>query len=78
MAGEFHTGWPVVLACFAAAIFAWGFAAFGPAVYLAELQRQHGWSATAIGSATTLAFIVGLGCCLGLVPRSTASAPAQC
>ena len=39
MAGEFRTGWPVLLACFAAAIFAWGFAAFGPAVYLAELQR---------------------------------------
>ena len=61
MAGEFRAGWAVVLACFAAAIFAWGFAAFGPAVYLAELQRQHGWSATAIGSATTLAFIVGAG-----------------
>ena len=61
MAGEFRTGWPVVLACFAAAIFAWGFAAFGPAVYLAELQRQYGWSATTIGSATTLAFVVGAG-----------------
>jgi MFS family permease len=58
---EFRTGWPVVLACFAAAVFAWGFAAFGPAVYLAELQRQYGWSAAAIGSATTVAFIVGAG-----------------
>jgi MFS family permease len=64
IAGELRTGWPVVLACFAAAVFAWGFAAFGPAVYLAELQRQYGWSAAMIGSATTVAFIVGA----GLVP----------
>jgi MFS family permease len=61
ISGEFRTGWPVVLACFAAAVFAWGFAAFGPAVYLAELQRQYGWSAATIGSATTIAFIVGAG-----------------
>jgi MFS family permease len=59
--GEFQTGWTVVAACFAAAVFAWGFAAFGPAVYLAELQRQYGWSAAAIGTATTIAFIVGAG-----------------
>jgi MFS family permease len=64
IAGELRTGWPVVLACFAAAVFAWGFAAFGPAVYLAELQRQYGRSAAMIGSATTVAFIVGA----GLVP----------
>jgi MFS family permease len=48
-----------VLACFAAAVFAWGFAAFGPAVYLAELQRRYAWPAATIGSATTVAFIVG-------------------
>jgi predicted MFS family arabinose efflux permease len=57
--GEFQRGWPVVLACFAAAVFAWGFAAFGPAVYLAELQRRYGWPAATIGGATTVAFIVG-------------------
>lgn len=48
-----------MLACFAAAVFAWGFAAFGPAVYLAELQRRYGWPAATIGSATSVAFIVG-------------------
>jgi MFS family permease len=58
-ASEFRAGWPVVLACFSAAIVAWGFAAFGPAVYLAELQRQHDWPAATIGGATTLAFIIG-------------------
>lgn len=59
--GEFRRGWPVMVACFAAAIFAWGFAAFGPAVYLAELQRAHGWAAASIGAATTLSFLFGAG-----------------
>lgn len=57
--GELRLHWPVVLGCFAAAVFAWGFAAFGPAVYVAELQRRHGWSAATIGGATTLAFVIG-------------------
>ena len=57
--GEFRAGWRVVLACFSAAIVAWGFAAFGPGVYLAELQRQHEWPAAAIGAGTSLAFVVG-------------------
>jgi MFS family permease len=57
--GEFRAGWRVVLGCFAAAIFAWGFAAFGPGVYLAELRRQHEWPAAAIGAGTSLAFVVG-------------------
>jgi MFS family permease len=60
-ASEFRVGWPVVLACFGAAVFAWGFAAFAPAVYLAELQREYGWSAGLIGGGTTLAFLVGAG-----------------
>jgi MFS family permease len=60
-AGEFRHGWPVVLASFAAAVFAWGFAAFGPAVYLVELRRAHGWPAAGIGAATSLSFLVGAG-----------------
>jgi predicted MFS family arabinose efflux permease len=56
---EFRHGWPVVLACFAVAVFAWGFAAFGPAVYLPELQRRTGWSAALIGGATTTSFVIG-------------------
>jgi hypothetical protein len=69
MAGELRTGWPVVAACFATAVFAWGFAAYGPAVYVAELQRQHGWSAAAIGGATTVAFILAA----GLLPWTSAA-----
>ena len=56
---EFRASWRIVLACFAAAVFAWAFAAFGPGVYLAELRRQHEWPAAAIGAGTTLAFLVG-------------------
>jgi len=56
---ELATGWPVIVACTAAAIFAWGFGAFGPAVYFAELKERYGWPAATIGGATTLAFITG-------------------
>ena len=56
---EFRSGWPVVLACFATAVFAWGFVSYGQPVYLAELQRMHGWSAGTIGGATTVSFIIG-------------------
>jgi MFS family permease len=58
---EFRTGWPVVLACFGTAVFAWGFVSYGQAVYLAELQRTHGWSASTIGGAATVSFIIGAG-----------------
>jgi MFS family permease len=56
---EFRTGWPAVLACFATAIFAWGFGFYGQGVYLAELQRMHGWSAALISSATTVYYLGG-------------------
>jgi MFS family permease len=58
---EFRTGWPVVFACFATAVFAWGFVSYGQPVYLAELQRTHGWSAGTIGGATTVSFVIGAG-----------------
>jgi MFS family permease len=50
-----------VLACFATAVFAWGFVSYGQPVYLAELHRMHGWSAGTIGGATTVSFIIGAG-----------------
>ena len=34
---------------------------YGQPVYLAALQRTHGWSARTIGRATTVSFIVGAG-----------------
>lgn len=58
---ELTAGWPSVVACAATAVFAWGFGSYGQAVYLAELQRTHGWSTTVIGAATTFSFLIGAG-----------------
>ena len=39
-----YVGWRVVFACYVAAVFCWGFGLYGHGVYLAELNRLHGWS----------------------------------
>lgn len=57
--GEFRRGWPVVLACFGTAMLAWGLSSYGQAVFLAELQRVHGWSTSLIGVGTTISFLFG-------------------
>lgn len=54
-----YFGWRVALACFLMAMFTWGFGFYGHAVYLAELQRLHGWSVTLIAGASTVAYLVG-------------------
>ena len=51
--GEFRQGWPVVLACFCTATFAWGFGFYGLSVYFADLHATRGWPASLIASATT-------------------------
>jgi MFS family permease len=48
-----YPGWRVVLACFFAAMFCWGFGLYGHGVYLTELHRIHGWSTTVISGAVT-------------------------
>jgi predicted MFS family arabinose efflux permease len=48
-----------VLACFAAAVYAWGFGFYGQSVYLAELQRLRGWPAAAVSGAGTLFYLAG-------------------
>lgn len=54
-----YHGWRVVLACFLIALFIFGFGLYGHAVYLAELQRLHGWSTGLISGASTLSFLLG-------------------
>ncbi|MEO8714227.1 MAG: MFS transporter [Acetobacteraceae bacterium] len=56
---ELARNWPVILACFATAIFAWGFGFYGQSVYLAELRRAHGWSTSVIASSTTAFYLIG-------------------
>jgi MFS family permease len=57
--GEFRQGWPVVLACFGVATFAWGFGFYGQSVYLADLHATRGWPASLIASATTVNYLTG-------------------
>jgi MFS family permease len=53
-----YAGWRVVFACYAAAVFCWGFGLYGHGVYLAELNRLHGWSTASISSATTAFYLL--------------------
>jgi MFS family permease len=64
---EFTVGWPVVLACFCLAVFAWGFGFYGQSAYLAALRDTRGWSASLISGATTTFYLWGA-LLLALVP----------
>ena len=52
-----YFGWRVTAALFVVAVLAWGFGFYGHAVYLAELQRLHGWSTSLIAAASTLYYL---------------------
>ena len=52
-----YEGWLVVVVCFLVASFAWGVGFYGQGVYLAELQRIHGWPASLISTATTCYYL---------------------
>jgi len=54
-----YAGWRVVLACFLVELFVFGFGLYGHAVYLAELQRLHGWPTALVSTASTLSFLLG-------------------
>ncbi|MBR0709816.1 MULTISPECIES: MFS transporter [Bradyrhizobium] len=54
----YYRGWRVVLACFLMAFFMFGFGLYGQGVYLAELQRAHGWPGTLVSAASTFSFLL--------------------
>src|SRR5712671_4051101 len=54
-----YEGWRIVAVCFLVATFGWAFGFYGQSVYLAELQRQHGWPASLISGATTFFYLFG-------------------
>jgi predicted MFS family arabinose efflux permease len=54
-----YDGWRIVAVCFLVATFGWAFGFYGQSVYLAELHRQHGWSASLISAATTFFYLLG-------------------
>lgn len=69
--GELRQGWPVILACFCTATFAWGFGFYGQSVYFADLHATRGWPASLIASATTVYYLAG-GALLVCVHRAMA------
>src|SRR5215470_11081452 len=46
MSGRYFYGWNVVAATFVMALFSFGLGFYGLSVYVATLQRIHGWSAS--------------------------------
>src|SRR2546430_9688333 len=53
-----YEGWRVTAVCFVVAMFCWGFGLYSHGIYLAELQRLFGWSASLISGATTAYYLV--------------------
>lgn len=54
-----YEGWRIVGVCFVLATFGWALGFYGQSVYLAELQRVHGWPASTIAMATSFFYLVG-------------------
>lgn len=54
-----YQGWRIVAVCFLLATFGWGLGFYGQSVYVAELQRQHGWPASLISGGTTFFYLFG-------------------
>src|SRR6266487_1010120 len=53
-----YDGWRVTAVCFVVAMFCWGFGLYRHGIYLAELQRLFGWSASLISGATTAYYLL--------------------
>jgi MFS family permease len=53
-----YAGWRVVAACFAVAMFCWGFGLYSHGIYLVELRQQHGWPAATISAAATAYYLL--------------------
>lgn len=54
-----YDGWRTVVVCFLLATFGWAFGFYGQSVYVAELQRLHGWPASLISAGTTFFYLSG-------------------
>lgn len=59
MSARYFHGWNVVGATFVMALFSFGLGFYGLAVYVATLQRLHGWSASVVSAPVTLYYIAG-------------------
>jgi MFS family permease len=54
--------WPAIAVCFVTAVFGWGFGFSGTSVYLAELQRLHGWPSALVAGSITAYYFLGALC----------------
>src|SRR5712691_3527939 len=59
MRARYFYGWNVVGATFGMALFSFGLGFYGLTVYVAALQRQLGWSASAVSAPVTMYYIAG-------------------
>lgn len=53
------TGWRVVWAAFAVAVFGWGVGFYGPPVFLFAVHEARGWSIPLVSAAVTCHFLLG-------------------
>ncbi len=59
MSARYFHGWNVVGATFVMALFSFGLGFYGLTVYVATLQRLHGWSASAVSAPVTVYYVAG-------------------
>src|SRR5207244_1354013 len=59
MRTRYFYGWNVVGATFVMAMVSFGLGFYGLAVYVATLQRLHGWSAAAVSAPVTVYYVAG-------------------
>ena len=59
MAARYFHGWNVVAATFVMAMFSFGLGFYGLTVYVATLQRLHGWSAAIVSLPVTVYYVAG-------------------
>ncbi|MBR1123585.1 MFS transporter [Bradyrhizobium lablabi] len=73
-----YDGWRIVAVCFLLATFGWAFGFYGQSVYVAELQRLHGWPASLISSATTFFYLFGAALVAFISEAIKAAGPRNC
>ncbi len=59
MRARYFHGWNVVGATFVMALFSFGLGFYGLTVYVATLQRLHGWSASTVSAPVTAYYVAG-------------------
>jgi MFS family permease len=59
MGARYFYGWNVVAATFVMALFSFGLGFYGLTVYVAALQRLHGWSASTVSAPVTVYYLAG-------------------